>query len=466
MSWITDLYVLRRMRKDKLKEDRERYAGVTKYAYNSMQNTLEKEIKKNEIEQEKLLEEDRKNRLVYLHPDILVQKDYEFFSNYELNFQVCVENDNYYELILLLNEALFRSIKIDSYRDGYYFSRALLLKEQSLFSFFTKNDKGEIELNEHFLNLTLNSILPELHNLPSLNILDPQFLFELEFGFEDYPKNEEKAFEERTKVLEKWLDDTKIILNIISEVSAIESVYYSKPIKEVISKNFNKFFETKLRIDMKCYLYELFPQKGQEELDTYLSLDTIKTTTKIYGLKYITEGYDVSNHIEDIIKKVEINTVRSVPRWKKIISEVDNSREYIENRAYKYGIDSICVEYYIKFIKKIFNFNPFEIYDVDEIKEKYDVNNDKMKEILSIKKNLLAPQDSYCGWDQLRYVDNSDLYIDYIKAGKLYRKLAISAFDTIAKEEEEEREINLLKKQKEIEIKKLIKCLKIIENQK
>ena len=64
MSWITDLYVLRRMRKDKLKEDRERYAGVTKYAYNSMQNTLEKEIKKNEIEQEKLLEEDRKNRLV------------------------------------------------------------------------------------------------------------------------------------------------------------------------------------------------------------------------------------------------------------------------------------------------------------------------------------------------------------------------------------------------------------------
>ncbi|MFB5432761.1 hypothetical protein ACE4ZH_17655 [Enterococcus casseliflavus] len=201
-------------------------------------------------------------------------------------------------------------------------------------------------------------------------------------------------------------------------------------------------------------------------MDTYLSLDTIKTTTKIYGLKYITEGYDVSNHIEDIIKKVEINTVRSVPRWKKIISEVDNSREYIENRAYKYGIDSICVEYYIKFIKKIFNFNPFEIYDVDEIKEKYDVNNDKMKEILSIKKNLLAPQDSYWGWDQLRYVDNSDLYIDYIKAGKLYRKLAISAFDTIAKEEEEEREINLLKKQKEIEIKKLIKCLKIIENQK
>ncbi|EAE1858781.1 hypothetical protein GT53_14665, partial [Listeria monocytogenes] len=43
--------------------------------------------------------------------------------------------------------------------------------------------------------------------------------------------------------LKKWQKYTKVITRVVSEVSAIESIYFSKSIEKVVLNNFEKVFQ-------------------------------------------------------------------------------------------------------------------------------------------------------------------------------------------------------------------------------
>ena len=161
MSWLTDLYIFGKIidrTERKMKEKNDQAARNLKRLYDAEKNFYEKQHIQKENERKEQAEEEKIKYLTTGIPEVIKKKNEAFFANYLNRFNALIEETEYFDLILLMNEALFRLGEIE----GMYFSRSMQgwKKESPIFSFFTEDEC----LNQSFIDLLINSITLNIIN--------------------------------------------------------------------------------------------------------------------------------------------------------------------------------------------------------------------------------------------------------------------------------------------------------------
>ncbi|EGP4760160.1 hypothetical protein F6338_002708, partial [Enterococcus faecium] len=248
----------------------------------------------------------------------------------------------------LMNEALFRLGEIE----GMYFSRSMQgwKKESPIFSFFTEDEC----LNQSFIDLLINSI--------TLNITIIKKNEDVVGGFDSYYL---KYFSSED-TLKKWQKYTKVITRVVSEVSAIESIYFSKSIEKVVLNNFEKVFQ----INGDIFSYSNISAGFSEEHDKQVRRFIVENFDEKYVSISKIESDDgeserielnLPNNIEFAISESTKKASSLYSNWEEFIKKINKNQKEFQNHTYSNGGDSEYWTSLISYIEDTFKFNPFEM---------------------------------------------------------------------------------------------------------
>lgn len=348
MSWLTDLYIFGKIidRKErKMKEKNDKAARNLKRLYDAEKNFYEKQHIQKENERKEQAEEEKIKYLTTGIPEVIKKKNEAFFANYLNRFNALIEENEYFDLILLMNEALFRLGEIE----GMYFSRSMQgwKKESPIFSFFTEDEC----LNQSFIDLLINSI--------TLNITIIKKNEDFVGGFESYYL---KYFSSED-TLKKWQKYTKVITRVVSEVSAIESIYFSKSIEKVVLNNFEKVF----LINADIFSYSNIDAGFSEEHDKQVRRFIVENFDEKYVSIESDDGesesieLNIPNNIEFAISESTKKASSLYSNWEEFIKKINKKQKEFQNHMYLNGGDSEYWTSLISYIEDTFKFNPFEM---------------------------------------------------------------------------------------------------------
>lgn len=351
MSWLTDLYIFGKIidRKErKMKEKNDQAARNLKRLYDAEKNFYEKQHIQKENERKEQAEEEKIKYLTTGIPEVIKKKNEAFFANYLNRFNALIEESEYFDLILLMNEALFRLGEIE----GMYFSRSMQgwKKESPIFSFFSEDEC----LNQSFIDLLINSI--------TLNITIIKKNEYFVGGFESYYL---KYFSSED-TLKKWQKYTKVITRVVSEVSAIESIYFSKSIEKVVLNNFEKVF----LINADIFSYSNVDAGFSEEHDKQVRSFIVENFDEKYVSISKIESDDgeseeielnLPNNIEFAISESTKKAFSLYSNWEEFIKKINKKQKEFQNHMYLNGGDSEYWTSLISYIEDTFKFNPFEM---------------------------------------------------------------------------------------------------------
>lgn len=351
MSWLTDLYIFGKIidrTERKMKEKNDQAAGNLKRLYDAEKNFYEKQHIQKENERKEQAEEEKIKYLTTGIPEVIKKKNEAFFANYLNRFNALIEETEYFDLILLMNEALFRLGEIE----GMYFSRSMQgwKKESPIFSFFTEDEC----LNQSFIDLLINSI--------TLNITIIKKNEDVVGGFDSYYL---KYFSSED-TLKKWQKYTKVITRVVSEVSAIESIYFSKSIEKVVLNNFEKVFQ----INGDIFSYSNISAGFSEEHDKQVRRFIVENFDEKYVSISKIESDDgeserielnLPNNIEFAISESTKKASSLYSNWEEFIKKINKNQKEFQNHMYSNGGDSEYWTSLISYIEDTFKFNPFEM---------------------------------------------------------------------------------------------------------
>lgn len=351
MSWLTDLYIFGKSidrTERKMKEKNDQAARNLKRLYDAEKNFYEKQHIQKENERKEQAEEEKIKYLTTGIPEVIKKKNEAFFANYLNRFNALIEETEYFDLILLMNEALFRLGEIE----GMYFSRSMQgwKKESPIFSFFTEDEC----LNQSFIDLLINSI--------TLNITIIKKNEDVVGGFDSYYL---KYFSSED-TLKKWQKYTKVITRVVSEVSAIESIYFSKSIEKVVLNNFEKVFQ----INGDIFSYSNISAGFSEEHDKQVRRFIVENFDEKYVSISKIESDDgeserielnLPNNIEFAISESTKKASSLYSNWEEFIKKINKKQKEFQNHMYLNGGDSEYWTSLISYIEDTFKFNPFEM---------------------------------------------------------------------------------------------------------
>lgn len=351
MSWLTDLYIFGKIidrTERKMKEKNDQAARNLKRLYDAEKNFYEKQHIQKENERKEQVEEEKIKYLTTGIPEVIKKKNEAFFANYLNRFNALIEETEYFDLILLMNEALFRLGEIE----GMYFSRSMQgwKKESPIFSFFTEDEC----LNQSFIDLLINSI--------TLNITIIKKNEDVVGGFDSYYL---KYFSSED-TLKKWQKYTKVITRVVSEVSAIESIYFSKSIEKVVLNNFEKVFQ----INGDIFSYSNISAGFSEEHDKQVRRFIVENFDEKYVSISKIESDDgeserielnLPNNIEFAISESTKKASSLYSNWEEFIKKINKNQKEFQNHMYSNGGDSEYWTSLISYIEDTFKFNPFEM---------------------------------------------------------------------------------------------------------
>lgn len=348
MSWLTDLYFFGKIMdrtERKMKEKNDQAARNLKRLYDAEKNFYEKQHIQKENERKEQAEEEKIKYLTTGIPEVIKKKNEAFFANYLNRFNALIEESEYFDLILLMNEALFRLGEIE----GMYFSRSMQgwKKESPIFSFFTEDEC----LNQSFIDLLINSI--------TLNITIIKKNEDFVGGFESYYL---KYFSSED-TLKKWQKYTKVITRVVSEVSAIESIYFSKSIEKVVLNNFEKVF----LINADIFSYSNIDAGFSEEHDKQVRRFIVENFDEKYVSIESDDGesesieLNIPNNIEFAISESTKKASSLYSNWEEFIKKINKKQKEFQNHMYLNGGDSEYWTSLISYIEDTFKFNPFEM---------------------------------------------------------------------------------------------------------
>jgi hypothetical protein len=351
MSWLTDLYIFGKIidrTERKMKEKNDQAARNLKRLYDAEKNFYEKQHIQKENERKEQAEEEKIKYLTTGIPEVIKKKNEAFFANYLNRFNALIEETEYFDLILLMNEALFRLGEIE----GMYFSRSMQgwKKESPIFSFFTEDEC----LNQSFIDLLINSI--------TLNITIIKKNEDVVGGFDSYYL---KYFSSED-TLKKWQKYTKVITRVVSEVSAIESIYFSKSIEKVVLNNFEKVFQ----INGDIFSYSNISAGFSEEHDKQVRRFIVENFDEKYVSISKIESDDgeserielnLPNNIEFAISESTKKASSLYSNWEEFIKKINKKQKEFQNHMYLNGGDSEYWTSLISYIEDTFKFNPFEM---------------------------------------------------------------------------------------------------------
>lgn len=351
MSWLTDLYIFGKIidrTERKMKEKNDQAARNLKRLYDAEKNFYEKQHIQKENERKEQVEEEKIKYLTTGIPEVIKKKNEAFFANYLNRFNALIEETEYFDLILLMNEALFRLGEIE----GMYFSRSMQgwKKGSPIFSFFTEDEC----LNQSFIDLLINSI--------TLNITIIKKNEDVVGGFDSYYL---KYFSSED-TLKKWQKYTKVITRVVSEVSAIESIYFSKSIEKVVLNNFEKVFQ----INGDIFSYSNISAGFSEEHDKQVRRFIVENFDEKYVSISKIESDDgeserielnLPNNIEFAISESTKKASSLYSNWEEFIKKINKNQKEFQNHMYSNGGDSEYWTSLISYIEDTFKFNPFEM---------------------------------------------------------------------------------------------------------
>lgn len=351
MSWLTDLYIFGKIidrTERKMKEKNDHAARNLKRLYDAEKNFYEKQHIQKENKRKEQAEEEKIKYLTTGIPEVIKKKNEAFFANYLNRFNDLIEKNEYFDLILLMNEALFRLGEIE----GMYFSRSMQgwKKESPIFSFFTEDEC----LNQSFIDLLINSI--------TLNITIIKKNEDVVGGFDSYYL---KYFSSED-TLKKWQKYTKVITRVVSEVSAIESIYFSKSIEKVVLNNFEKVFQ----INGDIFSYSNISAGFSEEHDKQVRRFIVENFDEKYVSISKIESDDgeserielnLPNNIEFAISESTKKASSLYSNWEEFIKKINKNQKEFQNHTYSNGGDSEYWTSLISYIEDTFKFNPFEM---------------------------------------------------------------------------------------------------------
>ncbi|NKD39788.1 hypothetical protein HED42_16770 [Enterococcus casseliflavus] len=351
MSWLTDLYIFGKIidrTERKMKEKNDQAARNLKRLYDAEKNFYEKQHIQKENERKEQAEEEKIKYLTTGIPEVIKKKNEAFFANYLNRFNALIEETKYFDLIFLMNEALFRLGEIE----GMYFSRSMQgwKKDSPIFSFFTEDEC----LNQSFIDLLINSI--------TLNITIIKKNEDVVGGFDSYYL---KYFSSED-TLKKWQKYTKVITRVVSEVSAIESIYFSKSIEKVVLNNFEKVFQ----INGDIFSYSNISAGFSEEHDKQVRRFIVENFDEKYVSISKIESDDgeserielnLPNNIEFAISESTKKASSIYSNWKEFIKKINKNQKEFQNHMYSNGGNSEYWTSLISYIEDTFKFNPFEM---------------------------------------------------------------------------------------------------------
>lgn len=358
MSWLTDLYIFGKIidrTERKMKEKNDQAARNLKRLYDAEKNFYEKQHIQKENERKEQAEEEKIKYLTTGIPEVIKKKNEAFFANYLNRFNALIEETKYFDLILLMNEALFRLYEVD----GNYFSRSMQgwKKEAPIFSFFISSNlfsDSDDSLNEDFINLLINSIT---FNIPVIKKTE-----DIVGGFDSYYL---KYFSSED-TLKKWQKYTKVVTHVLSEVSAIESIYFSKSIEEVVLNNFEKVFQIQNDVFSYSNINAGLSEEHIKEVNRFIveNFDgKFVSISKVESNDGETERIELnlSNGIEFAISESKKNAASFYSNWEEFIKKINKNQKEFQNHTYSNGGDSEYWTSLISYIEDTFGFNPFEI---------------------------------------------------------------------------------------------------------
>ncbi|EAF1388508.1 hypothetical protein B6277_15035, partial [Listeria monocytogenes] len=166
--------------------------------------------------------------------------------------------------------------------------------------------------------------------------------------------------------LKKWQKYTKVITRVVSEVSAIESIYFSKSIEKVVLNNFEKVFQ----INGDIFSYSNISAGFSEEHDKQVRRFIVENFDEKYVSISKIESDDgeserielnLPNNIEFAISESTKKASSLYSNWEEFIKKINKNQKEFQNHMYSNGGDSEYWTSLISYIEDTFKFNPFEM---------------------------------------------------------------------------------------------------------
>lgn len=374
MSWITDLFIISKIKEDKQKKIREKNAKSTMLAYDIGKNHFMKEAELSKIKALEELEEKELNELTIKNSKEIVKLSISFFSNYHPRIEYYSERNNYFEVLLLMNEALFRLNEVS----GNYFSKAIQ-KNSQIFSFFNEKNR----LSADFITLLFNTIM--------------NFDFPIEYKKNWLYDNEYDLWSmitENNQIREEYRNKTNIVNSIILELSVLESILQVEPVVQVLTRNFEKIFSFEINLNYPKNLLDDCEQNYNDILTRKLDSSFIFEPNNDMVISY-------SEYLNTIISDLMKRTPPLLEKWNKVINEYYSFREKMQDMMYTSGFDKNYVSQIINYFGNNFGFNPFELGIAKDNNNYKDI---EKKELMSIKEKFNRKPDKFV------YVDESKFF--------------------------------------------------------
>lgn len=374
MSWITDLFIISKIKEDKQKKIREKNAKSTMLAYDIGKNHFMKEAELSKIKALEELEEKELNELTIKNSKEIVKLSISFFGNYHPRIEYYSERNNYFEVLLLMNEALFRLNEVS----GNYFSKAIQ-KNSQIFSFFNEKNR----LSADFITLLFNTIM--------------NFDFPIEYKKNWLYDNEYDLWSmitENNQIREEYRNKTNIVNSIILELSVLESILQVEPVVQVLTRNFEKIFSFEINLNYPKNLLDDCEQNYNDILTRKLDSSFIFEPNNDMVISY-------SEYLNTIISDLMKRTPPLLEKWNKVINEYYSFREKMQDMMYTSGFDKNYVSQIINYFGNNFGFNPFELGIAKDNNNYKDI---EKKELMSIKEKINRKP------DKLVYVDESKFF--------------------------------------------------------
>ncbi|MCD5185881.1 hypothetical protein IV471_11365 [Enterococcus gallinarum] len=374
MSWITDLFIISKIKEDKQKKIREKNAKSTMLAYDIGKNHFMKEAELSKIKALEELEEKELNELTIKNSKEIVKLSISFFGNYHPRIEYYSERNNYFEVLLLMNEALFRLNEVS----GNYFSKAIQ-KNSQIFSFFNEKNR----LSADFITLLFNTIM--------------NFDFPIEYKKNWLYDNEYDLWSmitENNQIREEYRNKTNIVNSIILELSVLESILQVEPVVQVLTRNFEKIFSFEINLNYPKNLLDDCEQNYNDILTRKLDSSFIFEPNNDMVISY-------SEYLNTIISDLMKRTPPLLEKWNKVINEYYSFREKMQDMMYTSGFDKNYVSQIINYFGNNFGFNPFELGIAKDNNNYKDI---EKKELMSIKEKFNRKP------DKLVYVDESKFF--------------------------------------------------------
>lgn len=422
MSWLTDLFILKKLRD----ENNERATNRLRTRYEIDKSISESARKKNARELKSFNENQIREKIISRSKEALKNEYSIFAETYFDKARMYLKNEETHNFILLLNELLLR-------RD------------------FCTGSQGSFIPNAMFDSQSyLYEKLFDIENVKKwLPVLESEQLSLHMYGC----LIDEEVLDGTKTVYSYFLDNSdtyKIIFDIIVELTALKSIGTTLNWKMNKNQTYNTFQKNPLSnfpsIDeiLKDYIYSFFYNefKFSYELESSNVDEAMMDFLKInFPPNIIIEcdefdsiifSFDYAELFSTLIKRAK-NKKRSWENWLKEIhnSQVAYQDGYMDKPSNMISLKTLTETY--------FNFN---IYDLRAILD-YSCDNELMQEIIAALENCL-----YLGGNEWTLVDNSILNLDLDKFILVHNFI------------EEENNAFLIKKEAYTNLSTLINCIR------